>query len=160
MVNHGSCRRICFYLNKTSDILFVTEPCFHLNADWLTSQRKHIPCSRTTLDIPVGFFTRFLFLSVQGFYTAGLSSKLSPPKQISGIQIGGHGWGLHHFPSKQNTEKHVITYLGFYQKLQFFFPSHSQKQGDLRCLLVVKSGHETASKCLWEIHSEVYVVPN
>lgn len=60
MVNHRL--RHCFFffflafifLTKTS---FVTALCC-----WLRSQEKHIPCSRTTLDIPVGFFKGFLFL--------------------------------------------------------------------------------------------------
>lgn len=88
MVNHSFSQCIYFFFfgfrNKTSDVLFVTAPCFHLNADWLRGQWKRIPCSRTTLDIPVGYFKGFLFFfssSVQRFCTAGSSSKLPQPKQ-------------------------------------------------------------------------------
>lgn len=68
-------------------------------------------------------FKGFLSLFVQGFYTAGLSSKLSQPKQISRILDGG----CKHFLSKQNREETCDNLFGFLPK------SYSQKQGDPCC---------------------------
>ena len=131
-VNHGSSWRIFsssiffFFLfwTRRSDVLFVTVPCFHLNADWLGSQLKHIPCSRTTLDIPLGFFSSgFLCFLCRVLHRRPAFKAKNKHWEFT---WGGGGRGDWGFTSKILTNN-LLTYVGHSQK----------KQGDPLRLLVV-----------------------
>lgn len=110
---------------RRSDVLFVTVPCFHLNADWLGSQLKHIPCSRTTLDIPMGFFFQVVsFAFCAEFYTATLPSKL---KTSIGNSHGGERIEGSPFPIRAK----------YWQITRWPMWATLKKQGDPNRLLVV-----------------------
>lgn len=83
-----------FFFFQTSDVLFVTVLCFHLNADWLRSQWKHIPCFRTTLDIPEGFFkgvSFFLYFRARFLHCWPIVKALTAK---TNIRDSNKGWGV------------------------------------------------------------------
>lgn len=103
---------------RRSDVLFVTVPCFHLNADWLGSQLKHIPCSRTTLDIPMGFFFSsgfFCFLCRVLHRHPAFKAK----NKHREFTWGGKDWGFTISYQSKILTNNPMTYVGHSQKTRW-----------------------------------------
>lgn len=101
------------------DVVFVTVLCSHLNAGRLTSRRKHIPCFRTTLDIPEGCFKGFffLFLGVLSFKRGRRTDSEALKARKNSIRDsnegpGGLERGLTIFLLKRKRATRAITYFG------------------------------------------------